>query len=104
MLDGFITGRIVHNGLKITSIAVFPHARRLGLATKLFNSLVADAGNRNAFNKPSSEKLISTVIHEENNAAIEFFCKLGFKAKSVEQGCFYSDSRDGYLMTRKKDL
>ncbi len=90
---GYIFGYIYGNVGEIVSISVHPDYRRLGIGSKLMETLIS------LFKNKEGKKCLLHV-RVSNVIAIEFYKKLGFKI--LKRGKRYYLDEDAYLMG--KDL
>lgn len=80
----------------ITNVAVFPEARRQGVASALLNFLFE-------FAKENSLSFISLEVRESNNAAISLYQKFGFKTEGKRKNFYSAPQEDALIMTKRFD-
>ena len=83
------TGR-ARKGL-IVSLAVLPEFRRRGIGSKLMNSMLGQLGNRDVFLQ----------VDVNNQDAIAFYRKFGFKESGKVLPSYYRNGNDGIEMVKR---
>ena len=89
----FISYSIIYERAELNYIAVITKYRRRGIAQKLFEYLVDDLKN-------NMVKNLSLEVNVNNESAVRFYLKNGFKIESIRKKYYGND--DAYLMV--KDL
>ena len=78
---------------QITNIAVHPEMRKMGIASKILESLIENAKD--------CEKIFLEV-RESNNAAICLYEKYGFTKCGVRKNFYHSPQENGIVMMREE--
>jgi len=87
---GYAIGRVVEERGEVISIAVLPEFRRKGIGTSLWRAL------REEFQR-ALVKEVRLHVRVSNEAAINFYQRLGFK-KVHKEVAYYSDGEDAWSM------
>lgn len=85
----FISYSIIYERAELNYIAVITKYRRRGIAQKLFEYLVDDLKN-------NMVKNLSLEVNVNNESAVRFYLKNGFKIESIRKKYYGND--DAYLM------
>lgn len=85
-LVGFLSVSIIYDRAEINYIAVLKEYRRKGIAQKLFDFFLSSGNISN----------VSLEVRSDNESAIKFYLKNGFKKVSIRKN-YYKDV-DGILM------
>lgn len=78
----------------ITNIAVDSNCRRMGIASKLLESLIAEQ---------SDLAFITLEVRESNSPAIALYKNFGFEEVGVRKGYYTKPSEDALLMTKFRE-
>lgn len=85
----FISYSIIYERSELNYIAVITKYRRRGIAQKLFEYVVDDLKN-------NMVKNLSLEVNVNNESAVRFYLKNGFKIESIRKKYYGND--DAYLM------
>lgn len=85
----FISYSIIYERAELNYIAVITKYRRRGIAQKLFEYVVDDLKN-------NMVKNLSLEVNVNNESAVRFYLKNGFKIESIRKKYYGND--DAYLM------
>ncbi len=93
-ITGFVVGFISMPGKgRIFTLAVREKYRRLGIGSKLMDTIISILWKKGA-------RDISLEVRLQNIAAQQFYLKHGFVPKWVEQG-YYNDGENALIMKKK---
>jgi ribosomal-protein-alanine N-acetyltransferase len=90
---GYFGEMIIDDFADIATVALAPEYRRQGIATRMVNTMIAEAVRRGA-----TRMLLE--VRVDNTAAIELYRKLGFDF-IAERPNYYGPGLSAYVMERK---
>ncbi|WP_294372223.1 ribosomal protein S18-alanine N-acetyltransferase [uncultured Clostridium sp.] len=88
---GFIGTWIIFDESDITNIAVHPDYRKLGIASKLINSMIDYCNKKNCTS-------YTLEVRAGNDAAISLYKKHGFKIEGIRKAYYQDNKEDALLM------
>ncbi len=91
---GYLGISVVLDEGYITNIAVFPNARKQGVATKLLENLFA-------FAKENNLSFISLEVRESNAKAISLYKKFGFENQGLRKNFYENPKENAIIMTKR---
>lgn len=77
---------------RVLMLAVSEDMRRRGIGTMLMNNFQVESVKKGA-------RVLTLEVRKGNDAAMEFYKKLGFQVMDVIEG-YYNDGEDAYQMQR----
>lgn len=92
---GYCVLRLLGDEGEIQRIAVCPQHRRLGIARKLMDSMVALARRR-------SIRAVALEVRESNEGARRLYDSYGFKQEAVRRGYYHNPSEDAIIMWNRR--
>lgn len=93
-VTGFLCAWLVADEVQLVSLAVYPEHRRRGVATRLLRAL-----RQSSRNEPGDTAFLE--VSEDNQAALDFYQKLGFSVLGKRKGYYSTDDKviDAVLMS-----
>ncbi len=89
---GFAGMWVIYGEAHVTTIAVAPEHRRLGLGEVLFLTLISEAIRRGA-------EFVTLEVRVSNTAAQALYAKYGFTQRGVRPRYYSDNLEDAYIMT-----
>ncbi|MDW7982787.1 MAG: ribosomal protein S18-alanine N-acetyltransferase [Thermomicrobium sp.] len=89
---GFAGMWVIYGEAHVTTIAVAPEHRRLGLGEVLFLTLISEAIRRGA-------EFVTLEVRVSNTAAQSLYAKYGFTRRGVRPRYYSDNAEDAYIMT-----
>lgn len=91
---GFCSFWIVVDELHINNLAVLPEYRRLGVASRIIDSVMRDAHRRGA-------RRATLEVRRSNEPAIRLYTRWGFLAAGVRPGYYTNPDEDALILWRQ---
>lgn len=90
---GYIGANNISDEVYINNIAVYPHFRRLGIASRLLEQVILEAQTKKS-------SFLTLEVRESNNGAIALYKRYGFVEMGIRPRFYEKPEENAVIMTR----